>query len=72
MIPVLGISVWLIVKAMFLIALGVYVLFSIVVVRQVQLMTDTVEVGSEALIRLIALVHLLVAVGVFILALMIL
>ena len=72
MIPILGISIWLIVKIMYLIALGVYVLFSIVVVRQVQLMTDTVEVGFETPIRLIAILHLLVALGVFALALMIL
>ncbi len=72
MIPILGISIWLIVKVMYLIALGVYVLFAIVVVRQVQLMTDTVEVGFETPIRLIAILHLLVALGVFALALIVL
>lgn len=72
MIPILDISIWPIVKIMFLVGLGVYVLFSFVVVRQVQLMTDTLEVGFETPIRLLAIVHLLVAVGVFILALLIL
>lgn len=68
-LPVIGVSVWFIVKIFFLIAIGVYDLFAIVVVRQVQLMTDTLEVGFETPIRLLSLLHLLVAIGVFILAL---
>jgi hypothetical protein len=71
-IPVLGVPVWPVVKVMFLVALAVYLLFAIVVVRQVQLMTDTLEVGFETPVRLIAIIHLGVAVGVFVLALVIL
>lgn len=71
-IPIIGISIWLIVKIFAIFGLGIYVLFSLIVVRQVQLMTDTLEVGFESPIRLIALLHLIVSLGVFILALFIL
>ena len=72
MIPIIGISVWAIVKVFFLIALGLYILFSLIVIRQIQLMTDTLEVGFEAPIRLVGLIHLVVAISVFVLALLIL
>lgn len=71
-IPILNVSVWEIIRILFLIGIGVYVVFALVVVRQVQLMTDTIRVGFETPIRLIALIHLLVACGVFVLALLIL
>ena len=71
-IPLLGISVWLIVKIMFLIAIGVYDLFAIVVLRQTQIMTDTLDMGFELPVRFLAIIHLLVAFGVFGLALIVL
>ena len=71
-IPFLGISVWTIAKAMLSFALLLYTIFAAVVVRQVQLMTDTLEVGLETPIKLLAMAHLLLSVGVFILALIIL
>ena len=67
-----GISVWLVAKIMLSIALFLYVIFAGVVVRQVQLMTDTVEVGFEGPIKLIANVHLVLSIGVFVLALILL
>lgn len=71
-IPLLGISVWFIVKIMFLIAIVVYDLFAIVVLRQTQIMTDTLDLGFELPVRLIAIVHLILAFGVFVLALVVL
>ncbi|OGM18695.1 hypothetical protein A2686_03375 [Candidatus Woesebacteria bacterium RIFCSPHIGHO2_01_FULL_38_10] len=52
--------------------LTIYLIFAGVVVRQVKLMTETLEVGFEKGIRFIALFHLIVAFSVFALALIIL
>lgn len=71
-IPILNIPIWDIVRIMFLLAIGLYILFSIVIVRQVQLMTDTLELGFETPVRILAIFHLAVALGVFVLALVIL
>ncbi len=68
-IPLIGISIWFIVKIFFLVGIGVYVLFSIVVFRQVQLMTSTLSVGFETPVKLLALMHIVVAILVFIFAL---
>jgi len=68
-VPFLGVSIWTVAKVFVLIGLGIYIIFAIVVVRQVQLMTDTLVVGFEQFVRLIALAHLLFALGVFVLAL---
>lgn len=71
-IPLLGISVWLIAKIAVLILLGMYIIFALVVVRQVQLMTDTVAVGFEVPIRLFSYLHLIFAVLIFLAALIML
>lgn len=67
-----GISVWFLVKILFLVAIVVYIIFALVVVRQVGLMTDTLEVGFERPVRIIAWVHLFFAMGILILAILIL
>lgn len=72
MIPILGISVWLIAKIFILFALAIYLVFAVVVIRQVNLMIATVEVGFETPIRLLAWGHFLFSVGIFILAILIL
>ena len=61
-----------ILKIFALIGLGIYIVFALVLVRQVQLMTDTLEVGFEKPIRFLSFVHLLFAVAVFVLALIVL
>lgn len=71
-IPIIGASVWGVVKLFALFGLLIYIVFSLVVVRQVNLMTETLEVGFEAPLKVAAIAHLLLAVGVFILALIIL
>jgi len=63
---------WSGVKILILIALVLYTLFSGIMVRQVMLMTDTLEVGFETPIKIIAVLHLLFALGTFLLALLIL
>ena len=68
-LPILGISIWAVAKVFVLIGLGIYIIFAFVVVRQVQLMTDTLVVGFEQAVRLLVLGHLIFAIGVFVLAL---
>lgn len=71
-LPIFGISVWLIAKICALILLAIYLVFALVVVRQVQLMTDTIEVGFEGPIRVFSFLHLAFAVIIFIAAILIL
>ncbi|OGM03415.1 hypothetical protein A3E15_02620 [Candidatus Woesebacteria bacterium RIFCSPHIGHO2_12_FULL_42_9] len=71
-IPIIGVSVFPIIKIFVVFALGLYIAFALVVVRQVQLMTDTLEVGFEGPLRFLAIMHLLFAIAVLIFALIIL
>lgn len=70
--PELQIPIWFFVKILFLFAILVYVFFAGVVVRQVYLMTATLKVGFETLLRFIAWLHLLLALGVLFLAFVVL
>lgn len=72
MIPLLNISVWVIAKIMVLFALLLYIIFAFVVVKQTKIMTETLELGLEKVIKTIAFIHMLFAVGTFFLALIIL
>lgn len=72
MVPEVGLSFVLVGKIFALIGLAIYIVFALVVVRQVTLMTDTIEVGLELFIKLIAWAHLIFAVFVFLTALIIL
>ena len=71
-IPIIGVSVFPIIKIFVVFALGLYIAFALVVVRQVQLMTDTLEVGFEGPLRFLDIMHLLFAIAVLIFALIIL
>ncbi len=68
----IGISILGIAKTFVLFALGLYIIFALVIVKQVSLMIKTVEVGLEGLIKLISWAHLIFAVTVFFIALSIL
>ena len=69
---ILNIQVLSIIKVGALILLGMYLVFSLVVVRQVKLMTDTLQLGFESIVKLLAYAHLIFAVLVFFAALVIL
>ncbi len=68
----LGIPVLLIAKIFALIGLGLYIVFALVVVKQVSLMVATIEVGLEFWIKLVAYMHLAFAIFVFLAAIIIL
>lgn len=64
-----AISVFGVFKVFILLALIVYFFFSLVVLRQVQIMTKTFETGFELVLKTIAWTHLLLVVGIFIVVL---
>lgn len=68
----ISLDIWFFIKILFLAGLGIYVAFSVIVVRQVGLMVRAVEVPLENSLKLIAWLHLLAAIGLFFLALIIL
>jgi len=69
---VFGISVWLVAKIFVLLFLAMYIVFSLVVIRQIKLMLKTVDMGLNLPIRFIGWVHFLFAVGIFVIAFVIL
>ena len=68
MTPTISSAVLLVLKIFFLVGLFLYGLFAGVLVRQEQLMADVLEETFESIIRLLVIGHLVVAVGVFVLA----
>ncbi len=66
------ITIWSIIKIAVIIFTLMYIIFSFVVIRQVKLMTDTLELGHENTIKAMAVAHFAFAVVVFIFALVIL
>ncbi|MBI4033229.1 MAG: hypothetical protein HY377_01835 [Candidatus Blackburnbacteria bacterium] len=64
--------VWLLAKILVLVGLGVYLVFAGVVMKQVQLMVGTIEAPFDRFLPALALIHMLFAIGVFILALVVL
>lgn len=63
---------WIFVKLLFLIGLLIYLAFAVIVVRQVNLMTQTLNGTFEASLKLISWIHLGVTISIFLLALIIL
>lgn len=57
--------IWFLVKIAFLVAALIYLIFAGVVVRQVYLMTTTLQVGFEMPIRAIAWAHFFLTIGAF-------
>lgn len=63
---------WSFIKILYLIALLIYIAFAAVVYRQVKMMEQTIEGVLESFLTFVSLVHLVLAIGVFVLALLIL
>ena len=70
--PITDLSIWFFVKIAVLILLALYLVFALVVVRQMKLMTDTLKLGFETPIKILSYIHLGFAVFVFLTALIIL
>ena len=71
-IPLLGISVWFAAKVFILLFLAMYIVFALVVIRQIKLMLHTLDIGFNLPIRFLGWAHFLFAVGIFLIALTIL
>lgn len=67
-----ALTIWLLVKILFLIGLAIYIAFAVIVVRQVNLMIQALNGGFDFPIKLISWIHLGVAIAIFLLALVIL
>lgn len=67
-----GLTIWPVLKVLIIIVLAIYIVFSLVLIKQVQMMTKTLEVGFERELKFLAFVHFLFAVGVLIFAVIIL
>lgn len=68
MIPSIGPAIFFVLKIATLVGLGVYAIFAVIMVRQEQLMADVLEEGFEPILRLITLIHLILAIGLIVLA----
>jgi len=67
-----GVTVWDGVKWLIVLGLGLYLVFAVVAVRQVQLMSRTINGALEWPIKLLATIHLAVAVVVLLAAIVVL
>ena len=65
-------AVWGIVKIFFIVGLSVYLIFAIVVVQQSRIMSETVRLDFENSIKILALIHLILAVGLLVFAILVL
>lgn len=62
-------SVWFLVKIFFLVGISVYLIFAVVLIKQVNLMLETVEETLDGFLRTVARAHLVFALAVFLIAL---
>lgn len=67
-----SLTIWSLIKIMFLIMLFLYIAFALIITRQVGLMSKTLDGEFASPVKVVAWIHLLAAVGVFLLALTIL
>ena len=68
----LGVDILLLVKFLFLVGLFLYLAFAVIVIRQVNLMTKTLNGTFDQSLKIVAWLHLIVALGVFLFALIVL
>lgn len=64
--------IFIIVKSLVLFGMGLYIVFAVVILRQEQLMAHVLEESFEPVLRLAAILHMAAAIGVFILAIVLL
>ncbi len=67
-----SLTVWSIIRILVLIFLGLYIIFAVVIIRQVQLMTLTLEIGFEKELKFLAFLHFLFAIAVLVFSIIIL
>jgi hypothetical protein len=65
-------SLWLLLKIGFLMAYLLYVLFAVVMMAQVKQMTKTIDAGMNRTLLTLSKFHMLLAIGLLVLALVVL
>ena len=65
---ILNFAVWDLTKGGLLVFLGLYIIFTLLVVRQVQLLTSVLGTNFSPLFKTVALLHVVLAMGVFLFA----
>ena len=68
----INIQIWTISKAIVCFALFLYIIFAVVVVRQVRLMTEAIDFSLDWFLKMVAMIHLLGAIFILLLAIIIL
>lgn len=63
-------SFWLLLKIFILLGITLYFVFAVVVIKQVSLMTETVQMPIDPTLRTLAWAHLIFAIAVFLIALL--
>lgn len=63
---------WMFMKYCFVFAFLLYLMFAIIVLRQVFMMTKTFRTSAELLLKVFAFIHLLFSLGLVILAIVVL
>ena len=69
---ILNFAVWDLARGILLLFLALYIVFALLVVRQINLLNSVLGTHFSPLFRMVAVLHVLLAVGVFVFALMIL
>lgn len=67
-----GFNIWIIVKILSVIVLGMYIIFAFVITRQVKVMTNTLTLGFESVAKFLAFAHLVFSILVFVTAIIVL
>jgi uncharacterized protein DUF5657 len=67
-----GIDPWGALKIVYLFAIVLYIIFALIVVRQITLMTGTLDGQISGSVKLLGKIHLLFSIFIFILALIVL
>jgi hypothetical protein len=65
-------NIWVIIKILSLVILGMYILFAFVITRQVKVMTETLTLGFEPVAKFLSFIHLIFSIIVFLTALVVL
>jgi hypothetical protein len=65
----LNMTAWSVVKIAVIIGLVIYLIFAFIVMKQVNLMTETLEIDFEKPIKVVAIAHFIYALFVLIFAL---
>jgi hypothetical protein len=68
MTPIVISSAMLFIKALIIVGLFVYTAFAAIIVRQEQLMTDVMDDGFDAMLKLLVFIHLAASVAVMCMA----